>query len=74
MLFRNVFVCWSQQVERGGSPGGPPVSPGGAALPTQPDGGDAEPHGSPGPGHGSPPRSRQKPALPVPTAAAAARL
>lgn len=75
----NVYMvaCCSlagQQVEYGGSPGGPPVSPGGAALPAQPDGGDAQSHGSPGQGHGSPPRTHQAPALPVPTAAAAARL
>lgn len=64
----------SQQVERGGPPGGAPVSPGGARLPAQLDGGDAEPHGPPGQSHGSPPRARQAPAPPVPTTAAAAGL
>jgi len=74
VLLSILLCCLSRQVERCGPPGGSPVSPGGARLPAQPDGGHAQPHGSPGPGLGTPPRARQAPALPVPTTAAAARL
>lgn len=61
-------------MERCGPPGGPPVPPSGAGLPAQPDSGDPESHRSPGQSRGSPPRPCETPALPVPTAAAAAWL
>lgn len=67
-------LVFPEQVERVGPPGGTAVSPGGAGLPAQLDGGDTLPHGSPGSSHGSSPGARQAPAAPVPTAAAAAWL